>query len=95
MIDKKEQDNLDEFMGKNMDKKDWVKFFPLADKRRNFADMKLPEFIEKGSYKEPIEIINTLLRGEQGFEIPFRLYHKPLRAYDKNLYMGDIKASKI
>jgi len=46
------------------------------------------EFLSKGAYTSCIDIFPTMLRSDKIFEIPFRLYHKSLRAKDKHYILG-------
>ena len=88
------KDKLDEEKLIN-NRKQWIKHFKQAPKGLGLVDHKIPQFYEKGSYEDPINQMNNLIRGEVEFKIPFQLCHRNLRKTDKTLFFGDSPPSKI
>lgn len=64
-----EKRKLDEQLGIFVQQKDWINYFPLADRLHNMVDQKRPEFLDKGDYQDHTQILSTLLRGESDFEV--------------------------
>ena len=95
--EREEEENLSKFLGKFIGKGEWSKYFRRADlhRKEGFIDHKHPEFIAKGHYVEPTQIMNNLLRGEAVYDKTFKLFHRSLRNTDKNLYFGQNKGSEF
>ena len=90
------QKKVDDYMGKQAQTKDWKNYFTLADMDHNFVDKQRPTFLDKGSYLPPSTILGNLLRGDlEPLETPFKLFHRTLRHYDKNLCLGEVGESKF
>ena len=95
--EREEQVKLDKFLGKTHTiRKDFQKYFREAgDKYLNFIDHKFPNFLDKGPYIPPHEILSkSLLRGEVDIDVNFKLFHRQLRANDKHLFFGEAPSSK-
>ena len=95
--EKEQEDDLSRFLGKSFGKGEWTRNFRRADlhRKEGFIDHKHPEFIVKGIYIEPTQIMNNLLRGEADYEKNFRLFHRSLRSTDKRLFFGQNKGSNF
>jgi len=54
------------------------------------------EYLRKGKYVQDGEIFYTMLRGNEIFALPFKLYHPSLKTRDKYYFLGQTKyESKI
>lgn len=53
------------------------------------------DLFPKGYFDDPSSIIYNLLRGESKSTVPFKLFHRSLRANDKNLTLGQVEDSKF
>lgn len=70
-------------------KREFVKYYKLADKLQNMSDKKPQQFLDKGSYIECTENFSNLYRGDAVYANEFKLYHRPLKPFDHNLQFGD------
>ena len=70
-------------------KKQWYRFFKPAEMTRNFVDHKYPDFLDKGQYTEPLNMINNMFTEEMNIKTQFQLYHRPLKCDDKGKFFGE------
>lgn len=72
------------------DKKVWKMYHRRATlaRKEGFLDHKPPEYLKKGEYRDPWEIHVNLYREDDHNGELFRLYHKPLRAHEKDKEFG-------
>jgi len=75
------------------EKRMWVNYHNKANliRKEGFIDHKPPEFLKKGEYKEPWEIHVNMYRddAQSDTDTLFRLYHKPLKAFEKFKFLGE------
>lgn len=75
---------------------EWKNYFKLADIDHNFVDRRRPPFLEKEKYTPNQDILFNLLRENYSDPVvPFKLFHRTIRTYDKNLSLGDKIKSKF
>jgi len=73
----------------------WISTFKPASKEQGFVDHKYPEFLEKGEYVDGIRQLTSFIREEPEYDVPFKLFHRPLKKTDKTLTLSNLRPSKI
>jgi hypothetical protein len=74
---------------KPTDKPSWINYIKLPDKYHSVGDKKRFEFLEKDPYNEDLRYNSDYLTENMYSEKPyFRLFFRPLRATDKDQYLG-------
>ena len=72
------------------DKAMWINYHKKANlvRKEGFIDHKPPQYLKKGDYKEPWEIHVNMYRDDSNYGELFKLYHKPMKADEKNRFLG-------
>lgn len=74
---------------KVVDKPHWVGHFNLPDNNHNIGDGEWVKFLEKEPYNEELRYNQEYHTDNMFTEKPsFKLFFRPLRATDKEMYLG-------